>query len=91
MKFLNKSFNSADLAGKYLNSAQHPAYFYLVPEAVEFIYLVSDGEDLYTERYTPDSCRPFEDIAKEFIQSLKCMGLYEVYKEHWKAKEEGEK
>ena len=36
VKFLSKSLSSADVYGKYLQSAQHPAYFYLVPEAREF-------------------------------------------------------
>ena len=51
VKYLNKSMGSAELAWKYLESAQHPAYFYIVPEAHEFKYLVSDGKDLYIEQY----------------------------------------
>lgn len=85
VKFLNKSFGSAELAGKYLESPQHPAYFYIVPEALDFTYLVSDGQDLYTERYTPEDCRPFPDIVAEFIASITSMGLLELYKEHWGA------
>lgn len=83
VKFSNKSFSSADLPGKYLESPQHSAYFYLVPEAREFVYLVSDGEDLYTERYTPEGTRPFPEIVKEFIDGLKAMNLLDVYKELW--------
>lgn len=83
VKFCNKSFGSTDLAGKYLESPQHPAYFFLVPEATEFQYLVSDGEDLYTEVYTRSITRPFEDIAKEFIKSLEDMNLINVYIQHW--------
>lgn len=83
VKFLNKSFGSAELAGKYLESPQHPAYFYIVPEALDFTYLVSDGQDLYTERYTPSECRPFPDIVAEFIASITSMGLLDLYKEHW--------
>lgn len=85
VKFLNKSFGSAELAGKYLESPQHHAYFYLIPEAVDFTYLVSDGQDLYTERYTPDMCKPFPDIVSQFIASITSMGLLDVYKEHWQA------
>jgi len=85
VKFLNKSFGSAELAGKYLESPQHHAYFYLIPEAVDFTYLVSDGQDLYTERYTPDMCKPFPDIVAQFIASITSMGLLDVYKEHWQA------
>lgn len=85
VKFSNKSFGSAELAGKYLNSPQHPTYFYLVPEATRFQYLVSDGDDLYTETYTRGNSVPFERIAKEFLESLDAMGLMDVYKEKWVA------
>ena len=86
VKFLNKSFGSADLAGKYLHSPQHPAYLYLAPEALDFTYLVSDGQDLYTERYTRRMARPIQDIASEFIRFLRVSGLMDVYREKWKAK-----
>ena len=36
VKFLNKSMGSAELAGKYLESPQHPAYLYMVQGAYEF-------------------------------------------------------
>lgn len=86
VKFLNKSFGSADLAGKYLHSPQHPAYLYLAPEALDFTYLVSDGQDLYTERYTRRMTRPIQEIASEFIRFLRVSGLMDVYREKWKAK-----
>lgn len=86
VKFSNKGFSSADLAGKYLDSPQHPAYFFIVPEAYDFTYLVSDGEDLYTERYTRKEARPFPEIAKEFLDSLAAMKLLDVYKEKWAVK-----
>ena len=83
VKFSNTKFKDADLAGKYFDCSQHPAYFYIVPEAQKFIYLVSDGEDLYTETYTPHNSRPFAEIAKEFLDSLEAMNLLELYKEKW--------
>lgn len=86
VKFINKSFGSAELAGKYLDCSQHPTYFYIVPEANRFTYLVSDGEDLYTETYTPRNSRPFAEIAKEFLDSLEAMNLLELYKEKWVSK-----
>lgn len=86
VKFSNKSFGSAELAGKYLDCSQHPTYFYIVPEAQRFVYLVSDGEDLYTETYTPHNSRPFAEIAKEFLDSLELMNLLETYKEKWASK-----
>lgn len=85
VKFLNKSMNSADLYGKYLNSAQHPAYFYLVPNATEFQYLVSDGEDVYIERYQRDQTRGIDEIIHDFIDSITKQGLLDLYKEKWLA------
>ena len=83
VKYVSKSFGSVDLPGKYLDSSQHPAYFYMVPEAYEFNYLVSDGTDVYKETYTPENTRPIADIIAEFIQSLEDMGLLDLYKEKW--------
>ena len=85
VKFRSKSLGSEDIYGKYLGSAQHPAYFYIVPEATEFRYLVSDGEDVYQEVYTRDGTRFIGDIIGEFIKSLESMGLLERYKQHWVA------
>lgn len=85
VKYKVKSFGSVNFAGSYTDSAQHPMYFYLVPEAYEFQYLVSDGQDLYREVYRPDECRFIGDIIAEFIQSITEMGLLELYKEKWAA------
>lgn len=86
VKFSNKGFGSAELAGKYLDSPQHPAYFYIEPDAREFQYLVSDGVDLYTETYTRANSRPFKEIAEEFLASLDAMNLLSIYKEKWAAR-----
>ena len=85
VKFLNKGFGSVELAGKYLDSPQHPAYFYIEPDAYEFQYLVSDGQDLYVEKYTPAITRPFHEIAEEFLAYLAAMNLLDTYKGKWTA------
>ena len=82
-KFKNKSFGSIDLPGTYLDSAQHPFYFYLVPEARKFLYLVSDGSDIYIEQYTPEESRDAYDIIAEFVDFLNSAGLMDEYKKHW--------
>lgn len=84
-----KKFSSSSVyvAGTWLSSPQHPAYFFLEPNARELIYLCSDGEDLYTERYLPREVVPFPIIAAEFIGSLKALDLYEEYKKYWTIKE----
>ena len=88
VKFTNHKFGESNfyLDGKYLDSPQHPAYFWIVPEAYEFRYLVSDGSDLYVETYRPEDCRPFGKIAAEFLESLRADGLYNIYTEFWKAR-----
>lgn len=85
VKFSSKSFNSVDLPGKYLESPQHPAYFYLVPEAEEFKYLVSDGEEIYIEPYRREDTREIGEIIAEFVKSLRMDGLLELYREKWRA------
>ena len=87
VKFSNKAFGSTDLAGKYLESPQHPAYFWIVPEAYEFRYLVSDGVDLYVETYAKADTPPIANIIREFAASIKYDNLWEIYTEHWKARE----
>ena len=86
VKYKSKSFGSLDLAGSYLDSPQHPAYLYLVPEAHEFQYLVSDGTDLYKEVYPREETREIADIISEFIASIEAMGLLDIYLEKWVAK-----
>lgn len=85
VKFKNKSFGSLDLAGDYFDSPQHPFYFYMLPEARDFLYLVSDGNDLYIERYTPEESVKAESLILEFLQFLKAANLLDVYKAHWQA------
>lgn len=83
IKFKNKSFGSSDIAGDWLDSPQHPFYFYLVPEARKFLYLVSDGNDIYIEQYLPEETRKAEDIISEFVDFLETAGLMDVYKTNW--------
>lgn len=83
VKFMNSSMGSKEVYGKYLNSPQHPAYLFALPEAMDFTYLLSDGEDLYTETYTREMTRPFPDIVHDFISWLKNVGLWQTYIDNW--------
>lgn len=83
VKFLNKSMGSVDIAGKYLNDAQHPVYFYSLPEAREFRYLVSDGDSLYVETYRPKDTPHVSEIIQPFIESITENGLLDTYLEKW--------
>ena len=83
VKFKNKSFNSIDVYGDYFSSPQHPAYFYLCPEAFAFNYLVSDGESLYSEVYFKNETPFIGDMIHHFINGITVSGDIEIYKEHW--------
>lgn len=83
VKFLNKSLGSADVYGKWLNCTQHPAYFYLVPEAREFQYVGSDGEDIYIETYQRDQSPDIHEIIQDFLEFLKTEGLTDIFMEKW--------
>lgn len=86
VKFKNEPFGKLELAGSYRESPQHSLYFYLVPEALDFQYLVSDGEELYTEIYHPNECRSAAEIIHNYLQWLIGAGLLELYKKYWVAR-----
>ena len=86
IKFLNKGMGGAELAGKYLESPQHPMYFELVPDAYEFKYLVSDGTDLYIETYSREDTPPIDAEIENFFCWLDAAGYTPIYKEKWLAK-----
>ena len=83
IKWTSSSFHSDDLAGRYLESPQHPAYMYCLPEAYRFTYLVSDGKELYTESYSRSQTPPIADVISLFRQDVKRRGLDELYREKW--------
>lgn len=72
-------------AGKYLGSPQHPMYFALVPEATEFVYLASNGSNVWPERYSREEAADIETIVSQFIDWLAMTGLYDEYIAHWKS------
>ena len=85
IKFTSKSLGSNDVTGKYIESPQHSAYLYCIPEAYKFTYLLSDGDNLYTEDYTPKTAPFIGDIIQNFRNDIRMKGLDDIYKEKWKA------
>ena len=84
VKFKTKSFNNLDLWHSYSHSSQHCAYLRCVPEAYEFVYLVSDGESLYTEACDRRNSEPIENIIRNFMNWLKGEPeLLQIYEERW--------
>lgn len=88
VKFKTKSFNNLDLWHSYSHSSQHCAYLRCVPEAYEFVYLVSDGDSLYTEAYDRRNSEPIENIIRNFMNWLKGEpDLLKIYEEKWRVEE----
>lgn len=84
IKFKTKGLGSDDVYGKYLNCSQHSLYLKALPEAFRFVYLVSDGQDLYAEEYTRQTSRPIEQHIMEFWNWLKAKPeLMAIYQERW--------
>ena len=71
----------------YLNSTQHPVYMYLVPEARQFEYCISDGKYLYIEKYPREIIPDLEPIIKYFMAYLDRHNLVDTYVEHWRVNE----
>ena len=71
--------------GEYFDSTQHPMYFDLVPEANDFVYLVSNGNEVYRERYRRDETADITVTIGSFVSWLTANGLLETYKRHWQA------
>lgn len=84
-KVIDTKFSKSYDRGKYYDSTQHPVYMRLVPEAEEFVYLVSNGTDVWTELYRRDETPDIEPIIADFFDFLSGQGLMEIYKEHWAA------
>ena len=72
--------------GKYQFSAQHPMYLELVPPALDFSYLVSNGTDVWTETYRRDETPSIYPIVTDFLRWLEATGLMPVYLQHWGAR-----
>ena len=68
---------------KFLQSAQHPMYFKLVPEAYKFVYIISDGKFVYREIYYPEDTIPIETIIRQFMKFLDHYNLIETYTSLW--------
>lgn len=80
IKFV-KSFDE----GKYKNSNQHKLYFNIFPEMKEFVYLVSDGKNVYSDHYSNDQIN-IETSISELWSYLSVNPKYmKLFKEKWKA------
>lgn len=74
--------------GKYYESAQHPMYLEVISTARKFVYVVCDGDEVYTtDTYSlRDIPQPIEDIITQFVNDLRAMNLLDTYFEKWASK-----
>lgn len=79
-------FSKSYERGKYYDSTQHPMYLQLIPEAMDFTYLVSNGTDVWTERYRREEPAPIMYTVNNFLSWLHTMGLMQLYQEKWLAR-----
>lgn len=78
-------FSAGYERGKYLHSTQHPTYLHLIPDAYRFVYLVSNGSEVWEEEYRRDETPDIIPIIEDFVNFLTENDLMEIYKEHWGA------
>lgn len=71
--------------GKYIDSTQHPTYLELVSEARGFTYIVSNGSEVWTERYRRDETPAILPTISDFLDWMQAMGFLDTYKEKWLA------
>lgn len=84
-KVIDTKFSKGYERGKYFDSTQHPVYLRLVPEAEEFVYLISNGTDVWTETYRREETQDIEPVIAAFFAFLETNGLMEEYKKYWLA------
>ena len=59
-------------------------YLYLVPEAVDMTYIISDGKYVYRERYPREIVAYIEPYIKNFMRFLDMHNLVDIYTEKWR-------
>lgn len=79
-------FSRTYRVGKYLDSPQHPMYFYLCPEVRQFEYIISDGSFVYREIYRPEDVEPIETIVRQFMAWMDKTNLVDIYCQNWRSK-----
>ena len=79
---------------KYKSSHQHAMYMYLVPEAIDFTYLVADDnieskdeekrkKGYHLENYIRENSEDIVKTVSQFLTWLKANDLFEIFKRNW--------
>lgn len=65
---------------KYNTSNQHPMYLELVPEALDFTYIIrDDAGNSHYENYVRENCGDIYSVISDMISWLKANNLWEVF------------
>ena len=84
-EIIDFKFTKSYERGKYFDSTQHPFYFELIPEAGTFVYLASNGSDVWSESYWREETRSIFPVIADFTDWIKAQGLFPIYAEKWSA------
>lgn len=72
---------------KYFNNTQHRMYFECFPGTERFIYLISDGKEVYREIYYPDESQDIINTISDFWSWINQFDEYKTaYFDNWKSK-----
>lgn len=73
--------------GKFKNFPQHKVYFRCFPGVKKFIYLVSDGKDVFKEQYMREGTESIDSLISDFQSWLNSHKIEkEIYQTYWRAK-----
>lgn len=84
----SKRYENRGNVNYYLTSPQAPMYLRLLPGAKQFVFLISDGAQVFREAYTQEEITPIEKTAAAFTKNLKRRGLWDVYTAFWRSDKE---
>lgn len=76
-------FSKSYERGKYYGSTQHSLYFECCPEVNTFTYLVTNGNDVWTETYRRDETADIRYTVESFLSWLRENGLLDEYLKYW--------
>lgn len=65
------------------HTPQTSMYLELVPEAMDFTYIISDGKYVYRERYPRDIVPGIEIEIRNFMRFCKDHDLWKIFEEKW--------
>ncbi len=72
--------------GNFFDGTQHPVYMEIIQEAHSFVYLISNGFEVWTEEYRRDETPDVYPIIERFLTWLEGQGLMAEYMKYWEAK-----